>query len=238
MQCYSLDTSASENSRPLLLDLLLVVCMSTLDKAARPACHVESFHSEVYFARPCQRLIVTLLWALRSSSLSGPVNSDAMPNGEGLAEGVGAAGSSHLNGALLPAAPPQSASSPVSAQTQDPSPGVASHPPMTLEKSEGDSAEGTVHTADSLQSLRLSIPMQETELCKHINLCGVNSLSITPPSIDNLVLLWVVVVFAFLTRICILFVKPLFVYFSVCYLIKKRLLLEFEVASFLHPMII
>ncbi|KAF3850578.1 hypothetical protein F7725_012350 [Dissostichus mawsoni] len=33
-----------------------------------------------------------------------------------------------------------------------------------LEKSEGDSAEFTVHTGDSLQSLRLSMPMQETEL--------------------------------------------------------------------------
>uniref|UniRef100_A0A3Q3FWS1 Golgin A3 n=1 Tax=Labrus bergylta TaxID=56723 RepID=A0A3Q3FWS1_9LABR len=35
---------------------------------------------------------------------------------------------------------------------------------MMLERSEGASAEVTVHTGDSLQSLRLSMPMQETEL--------------------------------------------------------------------------
>lgn len=152
--------------------------MLTLDKVAHPACHVLSLWG--LFHKTLSETNCHSLPGLRSSSLSGPVNSDAMPNGDGLAEGVGAAGGSHLNGTLLPAAPPQSTSSPVSSQTQDPPAGVASHPPMTLEKSEGDSAEGTVHTADSLQSLRLSIPMQETELCKHINLCGVNSLSITP----------------------------------------------------------
>uniref|UniRef100_A0A674MX20 Golgin A3 n=1 Tax=Takifugu rubripes TaxID=31033 RepID=A0A674MX20_TAKRU len=59
---------------------------------------------------------------------------------------------------------PQSTSSPVNSQNQQSSPGVASYPPMLLEKSEGASAEVTVHTGDSLQSLRLSIPMQETEL--------------------------------------------------------------------------
>uniref|UniRef100_A0A3P8ZMH8 Golgin A3 n=1 Tax=Esox lucius TaxID=8010 RepID=A0A3P8ZMH8_ESOLU len=36
-----------------------------------------------------------------------------------------------------------------------------------LEKSEGASAESPVHKGDALQSLRLSMPMQETELCKH-----------------------------------------------------------------------
>uniref|UniRef100_A0A674BN63 Golgin A3 n=1 Tax=Salmo trutta TaxID=8032 RepID=A0A674BN63_SALTR len=40
-------------------------------------------------------------------------------------------------------------------------------PPPMLEKSEGTSAEGPVHKGDALQSLRLSMPMQETELCKH-----------------------------------------------------------------------
>uniref|UniRef100_A0A4W5MLU3 Golgin A3 n=1 Tax=Hucho hucho TaxID=62062 RepID=A0A4W5MLU3_9TELE len=39
-------------------------------------------------------------------------------------------------------------------------------PPM-LEKSEGTSAEGPVHKGDALQSLRLSMPLQETKLCKH-----------------------------------------------------------------------
>lgn len=107
------------------------------------------------------------LWGSSSPSLSGPVSSDAMPNGDGLAEGFGAAGNTHLNGSPPPAAPPQCTSSPVNSQTQEPSPGVASYPPMMVEKSEGASAEVTVHTGDSLQSLRLSMPMQETELCKH-----------------------------------------------------------------------
>lgn len=49
--------------------------------------------------------------------------------------------------------------SPLSAE---PDPGVARFPD-NLEKS-----EGSVHKGDTLQSLRLSIPMQETELCKHI----------------------------------------------------------------------
>uniref|UniRef100_A0A8C8I1U9 Golgin A3 n=1 Tax=Oncorhynchus tshawytscha TaxID=74940 RepID=A0A8C8I1U9_ONCTS len=46
-------------------------------------------------------------------------------------------------------------------------PCVAAFPPPMLEKSEGTSAEGPVHKGDALQSLRLSMPMQETELCKH-----------------------------------------------------------------------
>lgn len=102
-----------------------------------------------------------------SPSLSGPVSSDAMPNGDGLAEGFGTAGSPRLNGSLPPTAPPQSTSSPVNSHPQESSPGVASYQAMMLEKSEGARAELTVHTGDSLQSLRLSMPMQETELCKH-----------------------------------------------------------------------
>uniref|UniRef100_A0A672ZJM7 Golgin A3 n=1 Tax=Sphaeramia orbicularis TaxID=375764 RepID=A0A672ZJM7_9TELE len=72
-----------------------------------------------------------------------------------------------MNGSLPPTDPPQSTSSPVNLQTQEPSPGVAAFPPIMLEKSEGASAEVTVHKGDALQSLRLSMPMQETELCKH-----------------------------------------------------------------------
>uniref|UniRef100_A0A8C4HVM4 Golgin A3 n=1 Tax=Dicentrarchus labrax TaxID=13489 RepID=A0A8C4HVM4_DICLA len=99
-----------------------------------------------------------------------PVSSDVMPNGDGLAEGFGAAGNTHINGSLPPPPPPQSTSSPVNSQIQEPSPGVASYPPMMLEKSEGASAEVTVHTSDSLQSLRLSMPMQETQLCNQAQL--------------------------------------------------------------------
>lgn len=100
------------------------------------------------------------------SSLSGSVSSDSMPNEDQLAE-ADAARNTHINGSLPPTALPKSASSPVNPQTHEPSPGVASYPPMMLEKSEGASAGVTVHPSDSLQSLRLSIPMQETELCKH-----------------------------------------------------------------------
>lgn len=122
------------------------------------------------------------------SSLSGPVSSDVMPNGDGLAEGFGAAGNTHINGSLPPIAPPQSTSSPVNSQTHERSPGVASYPPMMLEKSEGASAEVTVHTGDSLQSLRLSMPMQETELCKHKLMWG--ECPLYTPVYFNLILLW------------------------------------------------
>ncbi|XP_040898343.1 golgin subfamily A member 3 isoform X2 [Toxotes jaculatrix] len=100
----------------------------------------------------------------KGSICNGPVSSDVMPNGDGLAEGFSAAGDTRINGSLPPTAPPQSTSSPVNSQTQEPSPGVAAYPPMMLEKSEGASAEVTVHKGDALQSLRLSMPMQETEL--------------------------------------------------------------------------
>uniref|UniRef100_A0A7N8XK45 Golgin A3 n=1 Tax=Mastacembelus armatus TaxID=205130 RepID=A0A7N8XK45_9TELE len=56
-------------------------------------------------------------------------------------------------------------SSPINSKTtQEPSPGVAAYPPMMLEKAEVASAEVTVHKGDALQSLRISMPMQETEL--------------------------------------------------------------------------
>lgn len=84
-----------------------------------------------------------------------------------MAEGFGASGDIHINGSVPQIAPPQSTSSPVNSQIHEPSPGVAAYPPMMLEKSEGASAEVTVHRGDALQSLRLSMPMQETELCKH-----------------------------------------------------------------------
>ncbi|XP_069034091.1 golgin subfamily A member 3 isoform X1 [Embiotoca jacksoni] len=95
---------------------------------------------------------------------NGPVSSDAMPNGNGLVEGFGAAVDTLINGSLPPTAPPLSTSSHVNSQTQEPSPGVAAYPSMMLEKSEGASAEVTVHKGDALQSLKLSMPMQETEL--------------------------------------------------------------------------
>ncbi|XP_062240607.1 golgin subfamily A member 3 isoform X2 [Platichthys flesus] len=95
---------------------------------------------------------------------NGPVSSGVMSNGDGLADGFGSAGHTRMNGSLHPTAPPQSTSSPVNSQTQEDSQGVAAYQPMMLEKSEGASAVVTVHTGDALQSLRLSMPMQETEL--------------------------------------------------------------------------
>lgn len=82
-------------------------------------------------------------------------------------DGFDAAGDTLINGSLPQTAIPQCTSSPISSQTQEPSPGVAANQPVMLEKSEGASAEVTVHKGDALQSLRLSMPMQETELCKH-----------------------------------------------------------------------
>uniref|UniRef100_A0A6Q2Z7H3 Golgin A3 n=1 Tax=Esox lucius TaxID=8010 RepID=A0A6Q2Z7H3_ESOLU len=59
---------------------------------------------------------------------------------------------------------PSGTSPTVSPQSEEPLQGVAAFPPPMLEKSEGASAESPVHKGDALQSLRLSMPMQETEL--------------------------------------------------------------------------
>lgn len=116
-----------------------------------------------------------------------------MPNGDGLAEGFSAAGNTHINGSLPPTAPPQCTSSPVNSQIQEPSPGAAAYPSMMLEKSEGASAGVTFHTGDSLQSLRLSMPMQETELCKHKLMWS--ECPLYAPLYLNLILLWDVLLF-------------------------------------------
>nr|XP_057927046.1 golgin subfamily A member 3 isoform X2 [Doryrhamphus excisus] len=50
---------------------------------------------------------------------NGSVSSDVMPNGEELSEGIGFAGSSHINGSVSPPALPQSTSSPGNSQTQE-----------------------------------------------------------------------------------------------------------------------
>uniref|UniRef100_A0A8C8JX67 Golgin A3 n=1 Tax=Oncorhynchus tshawytscha TaxID=74940 RepID=A0A8C8JX67_ONCTS len=86
------------------------------------------------------------------SLVAGFVKADVVPNGERVAEGLqpGAGGDGRLNGPLP--------------QSKEPSQGVAAIPPPMLEKSEGASAEGPAHKGDALQSLRLSMPMQETEL--------------------------------------------------------------------------
>uniref|UniRef100_A0A8C1JTJ3 Golgin A3 n=1 Tax=Cyprinus carpio TaxID=7962 RepID=A0A8C1JTJ3_CYPCA len=84
------------------------------------------------------------------------VTNHLLPNGEAVVEGQEACGDS-----TPPLATPSLVpDSPLSAQLD---PGVASFPD-SLEKSEAALAEGSVLKGDALQSLRLSIPMQETEL--------------------------------------------------------------------------
>uniref|UniRef100_A0A8C1GZ28 Golgin A3 n=1 Tax=Cyprinus carpio TaxID=7962 RepID=A0A8C1GZ28_CYPCA len=82
-----------------------------------------------------------------------------LPNGEAVVEGQETRG-----GSTPPLATPSPGSrladSPLSTELD---PGLASFPD-SLEKSEAALAEGSVLKGDALQSLRLSIPMQETEL--------------------------------------------------------------------------
>lgn len=110
------------------------------------------------------------------SLVAGSFKADVVPNGERVARGPGpgAGGDGHPNGPLPPPSPPaaQGTSPTVSPHSKEPSQGVAAFPPPMLEKSEGTSAEGPVHKGDALQSLRLSMPMQETELCKHTVTCS------------------------------------------------------------------
>uniref|UniRef100_A0A8C1TU26 Golgin A3 n=1 Tax=Cyprinus carpio TaxID=7962 RepID=A0A8C1TU26_CYPCA len=90
---------------------------------------------------------------------NGHVRADLLPNGEAVVEGQETRG-----GSTPPLATPSPGSrladSPLSTELD---PGLASFPD-SLEKSEAALAEGSVHKGDALQSLRLSIPMQETEL--------------------------------------------------------------------------
>ncbi|CAB1319969.1 unnamed protein product [Coregonus sp. 'balchen'] len=99
--------------------------------------------------------------------VNGSFKADVVPNGEQVAQGPGpgAGGDGRPNSPLPPPSPPAQGTSPtVSRQSKEPSQGVAAFPPAMLEKSEGTNAEGPVHKGDALQSLRLSMPMQETEL--------------------------------------------------------------------------
>lgn len=158
-------------TKPVLLlwhQLPVTYKLFTLSIVAQPVCWVEHCPFAVQFTRGSWSQLSHSLGHSLPSLFSGPVSSDAMPNGNRRAEGFGATGNVHMNGPVPPTAPPQSStSSPVNSQTQESSPGVAAYPPMMLEKSEGASTEVTVHKGDALQSLRLSMPMQETDLCKH-----------------------------------------------------------------------
>lgn len=87
---------------------------------------------------------------------NGPVNPDAMPNGDGLAEGLGAAGGGNLNlnGALLPAAPPQSSSSPLGSRPQGPPP-ANSKPSLEMENEEKIRLEARRRLEEQLKQYRV-----------------------------------------------------------------------------------
>lgn len=76
------------------------------------------------------------------------------------------AGDACQNGPVAPLPGPPSALGPTKSPVgPDAPPGVAGFHD-NLRKSRGTSAEGSV-SKEALQSLRLSLPMQETQLCKH-----------------------------------------------------------------------
>uniref|UniRef100_A0A8C9WDD8 Golgin A3 n=1 Tax=Scleropages formosus TaxID=113540 RepID=A0A8C9WDD8_SCLFO len=86
---------------------------------------------------------------------------EAVPNGDGVAVAAPAADmDSCLNGPL----PPGDTGPTPSPQTKELPTGVAAFCRSLERESQGSNAQGTVHKGDALQSLRLSIPMQETEL--------------------------------------------------------------------------
>lgn len=89
-------------------------------------------------------------------------------------------GDSCQNGPTSPFPDPSSSlGPPTSPGGPDASPGVAGFHD-NLRKSQGTSAEGSVRK-EALQSLRLSLPMQETQLCKHLFPPGSSPLSPNPP---------------------------------------------------------
>ncbi|XP_042276912.1 golgin subfamily A member 3 isoform X2 [Thunnus maccoyii] len=85
---------------------------------------------------------------------NGPVSSEGLPNGDGLAEGFGAARDTHMNGSLPPTAPPQSTSSPVNSQTQEPSP-ANQKPSLEMENEERIRLEARRRLEEQLKQYRV-----------------------------------------------------------------------------------
>ncbi|XP_074526356.1 golgin subfamily A member 3 isoform X2 [Halichoeres trimaculatus] len=85
---------------------------------------------------------------------NGPISSDVMPNGDRLAEGLGAMGETHINGSLSPIAPPQSTSSPVNTQTQEPSP-ANQKPSLEMENEEKIRLEARRRLEEQLKQYRV-----------------------------------------------------------------------------------
>lgn len=95
------------------------------------------------------------------------INIDEVPNEEGSLE-INSKVDACQNGpeSLFPDSP-VSFDPTSSVQGQESSPGVTGFHD-SLRKSQGTRAEGIVLRKEALQSLKLSLPMQETELCKHL----------------------------------------------------------------------
>ncbi|XP_078106152.1 golgin subfamily A member 3 isoform X2 [Sander vitreus] len=91
---------------------------------------------------------------LKGDFHNGAVSLDAMPNGNGLAEDLSAAGTTHINGSLSPTPPPQSTSSPVNSQTQEPSP-VNQKPSLEMENEEKIRLEARRRLEEQLKQYRV-----------------------------------------------------------------------------------
>ncbi|KAM9393319.1 golgin subfamily A member 3 isoform 3-T4 [Pholidichthys leucotaenia] len=85
---------------------------------------------------------------------NGPVSSDVMPNGNGLAEGFSAAGDLLINAPLPPTAPCQSTSSPVNSQTQEHSP-ANQKPSLEMENEEKIRLEARRRLEEQLKQYRV-----------------------------------------------------------------------------------
>ncbi|XP_071758786.1 golgin subfamily A member 3 isoform X2 [Centroberyx gerrardi] len=85
---------------------------------------------------------------------NGPVNPDVVPNGDTVAERSGTAGDTHLNGPLPPSAPPQSTSSPVNPQTQEPPP-ANQEPSLEMENEEKIRLEARRRLEEQLKQYRV-----------------------------------------------------------------------------------
>ncbi|XP_028432945.1 golgin subfamily A member 3 isoform X3 [Perca flavescens] len=91
---------------------------------------------------------------LKGDFHNGAVSLDAMPNGNGLAVELSAAGTTHVNGSLSPTPPPQSTSSPVNSQTQEPSP-ANQKPSLDMENEEKIRLEARRRLEEQLKQYRV-----------------------------------------------------------------------------------
>lgn len=105
--------------------------------------------------------------SVKLSFPASSVNLSEVPNEEGNLELNSKADACQNGPELLFPDSPISFDPTSSPQGQESSPGVPGFHD-SLRKSQGTSAEGVALRKEALQSLKLSLPMQETELCKHL----------------------------------------------------------------------